>query len=71
MEIQTPIMCEPLTFEGLHFLRLVVKFVSFCEHIALGYASETVDSLEILRELRYGVGRQLMQLCLKLEHGIS
>jgi hypothetical protein len=48
-----------------------VKFVSFREHIALEYASEAADSLEILRELRYSVGRQLMQLHLKLEQDIS
>jgi hypothetical protein len=71
MEIQTPILRKLLTFWGLHFLGLVVKFVSFREHIALEYASEAADSLEILRELRYSVGRQLMQLHLKLEQDIS
>jgi hypothetical protein len=48
-----------------------VKFVLFREHIALEYASEAADSLEILRELCYSIGRQLMQLHLKLEQDIS
>jgi hypothetical protein len=71
MKIQTPILCEPLTFGGVHFHGLVVKFVSFCKCIALGYAFEAANSPKIFGELCYGVGHQLMQLRLKLEQDIS
>jgi hypothetical protein len=45
---------------GLHFLGLVVNFVSFHERIALEHTFEAADSPEIVGELRYGIGRQLM-----------
>jgi hypothetical protein len=70
MKIQASILCEHLAFGGLHLFRLIVKFVAFGKSIALGYASKAPNSLEILGELRYGIGCQLMQLCLKLEQDI-
>jgi hypothetical protein len=71
MEIHTAILCEHLLVRSLYLLGLVVKFVSLHKRITLGHAPDAANSPEIFGELCYGVGHQLMQLCLELEQDIS
>jgi hypothetical protein len=56
---------------SFYLFRLVVMLVLSCKCVNLGHAPEAANSPEILRELRYSVGRQLMQLRLELEQTVS
>jgi hypothetical protein len=51
-----------MTFGGFYLLQLVMELISFCKCVAQRYASKAGTNPEILGELRYGIGRQLVQL---------
>jgi hypothetical protein len=71
MEVHTTILCNHLPVRSFYLFRLVVKLVSLSKRVTLGHAPEAANSLEIFRELRYGVGHQLVQLRLELEQKVS
>jgi hypothetical protein len=64
-------LCEQLPVRSLYLFGLVVKFVSLHQRVTLGHTPEAANNLEIFGELCYGVGRQLMQLCLEFKQDIS